>query len=287
MLKRFLLTLSVPLFLLHQRTEAQQWAVDAFVGTANYQGDLVEKRYTMQNSKIAMGIGASYIINGHFRVRGLLSFGKITGDDKDNNDPSLTARNLNFFSNITELSVTAHYDILDLSYHRITPYVFAGLGVFRFNPYTFDSTAGKVFLQPLGTEGQGLAAYPDRKPYSLTQLNIPFGGGIRFRVNDDISIAWEIGLRRTFTDYLDDLSTTYVDQANLFAGRGQLAVDLAWRGDELKDNPQPYPLDGTIRGGPNFNDWFYFSGVTATFKIKSGPVYKASRKGSTDCPKGF
>jgi hypothetical protein len=267
--------------------KAQQWAIDAFAGTANYQGDLVEKRYTMFNSKIALGIGASYIINNHFRVRGLLSFAKITGDDKDNDDPFLLARNLNFFSIITEFSVTAHYDILDLRNHRVTPYLFAGLGLFRFNPYTFDSVAGKTFLQPLGTEGQGIAAYPDRKPYSLTQLNIPFGGGIKFRVNNDVSIAWEIGLRKTFTDYLDDLSTTYVDQATLISERGQLAANVAWRGDEVKNNPTLYPPDGTVRGGPNFKDWFYFSGITATFNIHAGPAYKESRKGSTACPKKF
>ncbi len=264
---------------------AQQWAVDVFAGTANYQGDLVEKRYTMQNSKIALGIGASYIVNGHFRVRGLFSFGKVTGDDKDNTDPLLQARNLNFFSNISEFSITAHYDILDLDYNKITPYIFAGIGAFHFNPYTFDSVAGKTFLKPLSTEGQGLAAYPDRKPYSLTQLNIPFGAGVKFKVNDDVTIAWEIGLRRTFTDYLDDLSTQYVDQATLISERGQLAANVAWRGDEVKNNPSLYPPDGTIRGGPKFNDWFYFSGITATFKIHAGPSYKESRKGSTACPK--
>lgn len=281
------LIVSFVLCLFAKGTNAQQWAVDLFAGTANYQGDLVEKRYTMQNSKIALGIGASYILNGHFRVRGMLSFGKVTGDDKDNTDPMLQARNLNFFTNITEFGVTAHYDILDLKYNRVTPYLFAGVGVYHFNPYTFDSVAGKVFLQPLGTEGQGLSIYPDRKPYSLTQFNIPFGGGIRFKVNDDVSIAWEIGMRRTFTDYLDDLSTTYADEATLISERGQLAANVAWRGDEVKNNPALYPPDGTVRGGPNFKDWFYFSGITATFNLRTGSAYKESRKGSTACPKKF
>ena len=108
-------------------SQAQEWTGDFFIGTSNYTGDLLEKRYTMENSRFAAGIGAGYRFNGHVRVRGLLSFGKITADDKDNNDPFLLARNLNFFSSITELSVTAHYDFLDIKYHRITPYVFAGL----------------------------------------------------------------------------------------------------------------------------------------------------------------
>jgi hypothetical protein len=215
----------------------------------------------------------------------MFNFAKIGANDKYASDPFLRARNLNFTSNINEFSVTLHYDLLDLKYYKFTPFVFVGGGVFSFNPYTYDSVAGKVFLKPLSTEGQGLAAYPDRKPYSLTQFNIPFGAGIRFRVNDDIAIAWEVGLRKTFTDYLDDLSTTYVDELILTTERGALASGLAFRGDELKDNPGVYPLDGTVRGGPDFQDWYYFSGITATFRINAGPGFKESRKGSTNCPK--
>ena len=283
MLKKTLLSLAI-LLTYATIASAQPWAIDLFVGTANYQGDLQEKRYTMANSKMALGLGASYAYNGHFRVRGLLSFAKLTADDKDNSDPALVARNLNFFTNITEFSLTLHYDILDLKYNRVTPYIFAGVGVFGFKPYTYDSTAGRVYLKPLSTEGQGLSAYPDRKPYSLTQFNLPFGGGVKFRVSDGVMIAWEIGLRKTSTDYLDDLSTTYVDQFELLNERGQTAVNVAWRGDEVKTNPQLYPPAGTIRGGPNFKDWYYFSGITASFNIDVSAA-SPNKKGSTACPK--
>ncbi|HSF45476.1 MAG TPA: DUF6089 family protein [Chitinophagaceae bacterium] len=283
MLKKTLLSLSV-LLTFSSIASAQPWAIDLFAGTANYQGDLLEKKYTMANSKLALGVGASYAYNGHFRIRGMLTFAKLTADDKDNSDPALVARNLNFFTNITEFSLTAHYDILDLKYNRLTPYIFAGVGVFRFNPYTYDSSAGRVYLKPLSTEGQGLSAYPDRKPYSLTQFNLPFGGGLKFRVSDGVMIAWEIGLRKTSTDYLDDLSTTYADQFALLSERGQTAVDVAWRGDEVKTNPQLYPPGGTIRGGPKFKDWYYFSGITASFNIDVSAA-SPDKKGSTACPK--
>ena len=266
-------------------SKAQEWTGDVFVGTANYTGDLLEKRYTMANSHLAIGLGGGYRFNGHFRVRAMLTFGKITADDKDNKDQFLQARNLNFFSNISELSVTAHYDFLDLSFHRVTPYVFGGVSIFRFNPYTYDTLGNKVMLKPLSTEGQGMAAYPNRKPYSLTQLSIPFGAGIKFAINESITLAWEFGLRKTFTDYLDDLSTTYVDQSALLAERGPVAVELAYRGDELKNSPGSYPASGTIRGGPNFKDWYYFSGVTASYTLPFGSSHKDSKKGSTDCPK--
>jgi hypothetical protein len=279
--------LLVPFLLIFtQMSFAQPWAIDLFAGTANYQGDLLEKRYTMANSKMALGVGASYAYGGHFRVRGMLSFAKLTADDKDNSDPSLVARNLNFFTNITEFSLTAHYDILDLKYNRVSPYIFAGISVFRFNPYTYDSIQGRVYLKPLSTEGQGMNAYPDRKPYNLTQFNFPFGGGIKFRVSDGVVLAWEIGLRKTTTDYLDDLSTTYVDEFALLSERGQTAVDVAWRGDEVKTNPQLYPAEGTIRGGPKFKDWYYFSGVTAIFNLDISST-NPNKKGSTACPKKF
>jgi len=266
---------------------SQGWTADFFVGTANYQGDLLEKRYTMQNSHFSLGLGAGYTFNEHFRVRGLLSFGKVTADDKDNSDPALIARNLNFFSNITELSVTAHYDFFDIKYSRITPYVFAGLGLFHFNPYTYDSTGNKIMLKPLSTEGQGLQAYPNRKPYSLMQFNIPFGAGIKFSVNESITLAWEIGLRKTFTDYLDDLSNTYVDESILTAEKGPLAAAMAFRGDELKNSPGTYPVEGSVRGGPEYKDWYYFSGLTASYTLPFGDSYRVSKskRGSVNCPR--
>ncbi len=264
---------------------SQEWTADFFVGTANYQGDLLEKRYTMQNSHLALGLGAGYRFNEHARVRALLSFGKVTADDKDNKDAFLLARNLNFFSNITELSVTAHYDFFDMHYSRVTPYVFAGVGLFHFNPYTYDSLGSKVNLKPLSTEGQGLTAYPNRKPYSLMQFNIPFGAGIKFAITESITLAWEIGLRKTFTDYLDDLSTTYVSEAVLLAERGPVAASLAYRGDELKSSPGTYPIDGTVRGGQEFKDWYYFSGITASYNLPVGSSFKNSKRGNTGCPK--
>ena len=61
-------------------------------------------------------------------------------------------------------------------------------------------------LQEPKTEGQGTTAFPSRKPYSLTQLSIPFGGGIKIGVSKDFNVIIEYGLRKTFTDYLDDIN---------------------------------------------------------------------------------
>jgi hypothetical protein len=102
----------------------------------------------------------------------------------------------------------------------------------------------------LRTEGQGLPDFPERKEYKLTQLCIPFGIGARFRVSDQFSIGAEIGFRKLFTDYLDDVSNTYVDPIKLSQASGPKAIEISYRGDEVGSHYNPYPPHGTIRGNP-------------------------------------
>lgn len=268
---------------------AQSWHITGFGGVANYQGDLQDRRFTTQQAQIAIGIGVQYDINKHFAVRGMANYGRISGDDRFNKDAGLRARNLSFKSQILEGNVQIMYRILDMEEKRWTPYLVAGLGVFGFDPYTHDTLGNKFYLQPLGTEGQGLTAFPDRAMYSRVQLTIPFGGGIQLRLNDQITLGYEIGMRKTFTDYLDDVSTNYVDPAILLAGRGQLAVDLAYRGDELKDGNLNYPTGGT-RGGPEFKDWYYFQGITVNFRLggsRPGGYSGKSMGRQLDCPRNI
>jgi opacity protein-like surface antigen len=263
---------------------AQRFGIELFGGASNYQGDLQQRVYTFNQSKFAFGLGASYALNEHFAVRAMANFGKIQADDKLNKDPLLKKRNLNFKSPITDINVTLQYHILEMQTSRFSPYVFTGLALFRFNPYTTDTVGNKISLQPLGTEGQCLAEYPDRKTYGLTQFSIPLGIGIKFAVNRRMSIGWEISMRKTFTDYLDDVSTSYVDENILRANRGETAVDISYRGDELKDGDLAYPAAGTQRGGSRFKDWYYFSGITATIKFPAGENSDRKKSG-TNCPR--
>ena len=251
-------------------------------GFSNYYGDLQSKPLTLDQAHGAFGAGVKYDITNHFSVRGGLFFGKVSADDKKNK-ASLQPRNLNFHSRIFEGNVMAEYALFDLQEKQFTPYAFAGVALFHFNPYTFDSTGGKFYLQPLGTEGQGLSQYPDRKFYKLTQLAIPFGAGIRLKVSEKVTLAYEFSLRKSFTDYLDDVSTTYVDVNALNVARGPKAVELSYRGGELKDGDPTYPADQTVRGGAKSKDWYYFSGITATFGI--GNLLLGEGKGRTSCPR--
>ena len=141
----------------------------------------------------------------------------------------------------------------------------------------------------MGTEGQGLPGYADREPYGLTQAALPFGAGVKFALTNNLHIGLEIGIRKLFTDYLDDVSTTYADPADLLTGRGQLAVDMSYRGDEVGD--PVYPGKGAQRGSSKHKDNFYFTGLHVTYRLggnNSGRgLFGGGRKGNKngiDCP---
>jgi hypothetical protein len=261
-----------------------QWNVNLFGGFANYIGDLQSKVYTTQQSNGAFGAGLQYDLSGHFSILGNGSFGRISAADGYSDKADLRARNLNFESKIYEGNLLLEYNIFDLRTHKITPYVFGGVALFHFDPYAYDTTGRKVFLRGLSTEGEGLTAYPGRREYSLWQVSIPFGGGIKFRISDRLVLAYEIGMRKTFTDYLDDVSKDYVSQSALLAAKGPEAVEMAYRGNELKDGAA-YPAAGTIRGNPKAKDWYYMSGLRLTIAINDGTTQHRRHNGVIDCPK--
>jgi len=283
MIRIFALLLLLPMYSMAQ----QKLNLTLFGGLANYSGDLQEKRFTFSQSGGTIGAGLSYEVIPKVLIRGGLQYGKIGADDKKSLNPEFLARNLNFKSPVIEASLLADYSFFDLEDKNFTPYIFVGIAMFHFNPYTRDSTGAKFYLHDLGTEGQGLAAYPDRKPYKLTQLSIPFGGGVRFRISENAVLGYEIGLRKTGTDYLDDVSYRYANAADLLAAHGSKAVELSYRGGELKTGSSAYPTDGT-RGGSKYKDWYYFQGVTLSIGILNGDgklFSGLSHRGRIDCPR--
>ena len=152
------------------------------------------------------------------------------------------------------------YYITPLADHALTPYVFAGVAIYHFNPYTYDTSGSKVYLKSLSTEGEGFV--PGRNNYNLTQFAVPIGAGVKLSLTDKINVGLEVGFRKLFTDYLDDVSTTYVDQSLLLVNRGAKAVELAYRGDELKNGSLQYPAAGMQSGSAKNKDLYYFTGLT-------------------------
>jgi hypothetical protein len=252
-----------------------QLQVGLFGGISNYAGDITDRPYV--NSGPAIGLTAGYQILPRLNLRAGFTYAKVSGADSLSHQEDIVLRNLSFQTNITEFSLVAEINTFDMNYKRWSPYIFGGLAVFHFNPYTYDQQNNKVYLQPLGTEGQGIAGYSPK--YSLTQLALPFGGGIKFNISDKIRIAGEVGLRKLFTDYLDDVSGNYADPNDLLTNSGQQAVDLSYREDELPFGDPNYPAKGITRGSPKYKDYYYFTGIHLIFLLPGGEGSQGTYQG--------
>jgi len=183
-------------------------------------------------------------------------------------------RNLSFRSNISEVALIAEFHPLfmfidwsakDVQPPSFSPYFLAGIGYFHFNPQALLNGQW-IDLQPLHTEGEGWL--PGRPEYSLNQTNIPIGMGIRYEVNSMLNIRAEMIVRILHTDYLDDVSTRYINPA-IFAQHlsgNQLTDALILNMRNSNTNPEYSSHPGSIRGDPNNNDSYF------TFNIKVGLV---------------
>jgi opacity protein-like surface antigen len=259
------------LCILISNTLLAQLQIGPFLGAGGYLGDL---NYTpLKRVKPAIGVAGIYEIRKRFSLRGGITFGKLEGGDQWSGTTYLKEnRNLSFKSNISEFSLVAEVTAFNLDKINWSPYAFAGVALFHFNPYVEDS-GSKTYLRPLSTEGQGLAEYPNRKPYSLNQFSIPFGGGIKYILSDNVTLDLEMGLRRSSTDYLDDVSTNFVDPDILLQQRGATAVRLSYRGDEIPGGiaafpDNGYPMKDTQRGSIKYKDWYYFTGFHLYFRLQ-------------------
>jgi opacity protein-like surface antigen len=266
---------------------AQRLSVGVFGGLAAYSGDLVDKPFPKKVTNGSIGLSLNYEVSDQFIIRTGFTYAVVGGADRFSKDTGALHRNLAFETSISELSVVGEYYLLNLYDSRFSPYAFAGLALFHFNPYAFNAKNNnqKTFLQPLSTEGQGISGYPDRQPYKLTQFAIPFGGGVKFAVTENLRVGVEAGIRKLFTDYLDDVSKNYIDPADLLAAKGQVAVDMSYRGNEVAGGSPIYPAKIVQRGNPKTKDYYYFTGIHLTYKFGSGMGGGGNgRKNRLGCP---
>ena len=248
-----------------------------FTGAMNYQGDLKPDAFTTAHSCFTTGFTIRKPLNGWFALRAGVNIGKIKAADEWNGD-DLKSRNLSFTSTIKEAYLGLEVSAPGILNGRFTPYLYGGIGVFHFNPWSTDNSGTKTYLKPLSTEGQGLSQYPDQKPYNLTQLCLPIGGGFRFAVSDGVNIGIEFNQRKSFTDYIDDVSSRYVDRNALMQEKGIKAVELAYRTDELPGGRPFFPSNGDKRGTASEMDWYYFFGFITEMKLsKFSSIFKQKK----------
>ncbi|MCB9195931.1 MAG: outer membrane beta-barrel protein [Flavobacteriales bacterium] len=196
-----------------------------------------------------------------------IGFGTVEAYDSESLDPSLVNRNLSFRSRIIEIGpmIEVHFLPYEIGSNKrpFTPYMFLGLTYFKMNPMGKYNDSW-IELQSLGTEGQG-TPYNDKDYYKLNQISVPVGFGMKFNMNQRWSIGLEYGIRKTFTDYLDDVSGNYLNPSILAETNGPLSAQLS---DQSLDNQGSlYTTTGISRGNSNTKDWYVFTGVTLSFRV--------------------
>ena len=266
------------IFLAGMRAKAQEQAlvhegeIGFSVGTSQYFGDLnPNPRFNTPN------IAASAFFRKMFgpyvalRVAGTYTF-LAYSDRYNTSNEFMYRRNLSFNTNVWELALQGDFNFFKYvpgsENHRFTPYVTFGAGIFGYNPYTYYQ-GQKVYLRPLGTEGQGSAAYPDRKTYGSMAVCFPIGVGVKYSLNQKINVGFEVLYRFTTTDYLDDVSSTYAPNAQaqtLPDGAPTLWYALQ---DRSYETGTPIGIQGRQRGYSNQKDSYLTAQFTVSFNLFS------------------
>lgn len=259
------------------------------VGPSNFLGDLggrygrgmtFLKDNNIQLTRIMSGVYAGFSPTPALVFRVAVNVGRLEGADSiiaagGGHELTRMERNLHFRSPLAEAFLAAEiYPTLwmerdpDVTEHKLRPYLLIGAGVFRFNPqaqYTdLNGIATWVDLKPLRTEGQGMPSHPERKEYKLTSVNLPYGFGFKYFFSERFYMGFEVVNRKTFTDYIDDVSTNYIPDKDFYdyfganSAEAELAVKLANHSNlSIRSNTRTGFLGFEQRGNPRNNDAYY------------------------------
>lgn len=308
--KAFLLLLIIlPTLVSAQRWKRQRYEWIAGVGATQFLGDLGGRNQIgsdwffdldAASTRYVVNLGFRYKVSPYVSVKTGLNVGEISADDKYTKEPFRNNRNLHFRSPVVEWatqmevswmkeSIGSRYKIRRVRGRgrkgsQVYVYGFAGVALLYMNPMAKYNGKWHA-LKPLHTEGQGFV--PSRKEYSNWQFTIPFGIGMKYALDKKSSIGLEYGLRKTFTDYMDDVSTSYVYTKwapNALAiqqalGYDNVAAALADPSlNRVPGDAETFPgacsaCPGQQRGDPSDLDSYMFLMITYQRKIRT------SRKG--------
>lgn len=260
------------LVLTFQIARAQKYDVGLNIGASGYMGEINQRNPVDFNRG---GFGGTFRVNLNpdFSVKFGLSQILLHGADANSGNAEQVQRNLRFNTWVTEASAQFEFNFFKFNpfdnRESYSPYIFAGAGLFHFNPYTFLD-GHKVFLHNVGTEGQFLPSseqqvnYP--KPYSRISGCIPIGFGFKYHLGGHLSMIAEYGFRITFTDYLDDIGGIYPNVTA--AEQGSTYAKLS--------NRSAYPyVYGDQRGDSwKYDKYFYANvGIIYTFRSINCPTF--------------
>ena len=256
-------------------------------GAANLLGDLggadqigthLMKDLEISLTRPMVAGGYRYKLTPTMAIKGFGGWARLTGNDLLTAEPARNNRNLSFRTNIITASAQFEYSVIEekvkSKYSRrskkfpLNIYFFGGFGFFYMNPEAKYYDGKWYKLKPLNTEGQGLPG-SEGKDYSLIQFAVPLGVGFKYPINREWSIGLEYSITKTFTDYIDDVSTTYYDNDAIRAAYGDVAAYFAdpsttpTREAPIKGGTNP----GEKRGEVTYNDSFMFAWLHVSYKI--------------------
>ena len=240
-------------------------------GAAHYFGDL-NTRAAINRPKPALGIFFRKQFGNYVGMRVSAHYAQLGYSDIYSKNDYQRTRNLSFNTNIWELAVQGDFNFFKFipgdPEHLFTPYVTLGVGVFTFDPYAYLD-GKKEFLRPLGTEGQ-LIGFNGRKPYSNMAFCIPLGVGVKYNLTEKANLSFEITQRFTTTDYIDDVSTTYIGSQNFVLPNGKLSTAglLQDRSYEIDPN-NPLGIQGRQRGWSKQKDQYIIAEIGISFNIST------------------
>ncbi len=240
------LILSGPVFAQYDFYNKPKVEKFAYIGGSYFFGDIGGRQKNsvllfgyedldLSATKPCLGAGIRQNFNQLLALRTGLSYVYLEQSDANSYSTSRHPRNLSFRTHILEASALIEFRVakynLNTKKRRSSweYYVFGGLGGFYYSPHAKYKTR-YVSLRPLTTEGQGLK--PGTTPYSLVDIAIPIGGGLRYGYGFGNTVYVEMGYRATNTDYIDDVSTSYYSREELLINRGRVSAAMSYRGDE-------------------------------------------------------
>lgn len=228
---------------------SQYTSITLGTGIGSYFGDLCPTGDCFTAIKPQLNVGVRTRFNPWFSLRGEAQYYSIGATDRQYGDVSRKKRNLGFKANNFEVSLTAQLDFMQNSLfferfsrrRKFNVFGFAGLGVTTNNP-TDTLNGTRYNLREKQTEG---------KQYSSLQPVIPIGMGMRFKLSVNLDLLVEGGYRITFTDYLDDVSSSR------YAPKSSFSDPIAYRLSDRRPQVGAIQYEKAPRGNPNKKDSYY------------------------------
>ncbi len=260
MLSRLFITISL-FFALNgyaQTYKNATWSGNVYLGASNMMGDLggsnfIGSRgifdYDFRSNRLAGGLGLNLHTGGSFSVGLNFLATRLYGDDAFSKQDFHVQRNLCVRTDVLEADLLLEYRPFSRSSGFNRFYIYSGVGGMYYQPKA-EYNDDWYKLRELGTEGQYLASGDG--PYKELQVVVPYGLGYKFRLAKSISLVVDLGFRKTFTDYLDDVSTVYADPTEL-----QLSSNTPPPAVDLADRSIDGMATGSIRGNPDKDDSFH------------------------------